>query len=60
MMLENEFEAMKPREDFTKRLILAIRGRVVSQADGSPIPDARIIPDGQAHIFTDASGNYTG
>ena len=57
-MLEKELDAMKPKEEFTCRVMLAIRGRVVSQTDGSPIPEARVILEGQPDTFTDASGTY--
>jgi len=58
IMVENEFETIKPKEEFTNRVMLAMRGRVISKGDGSPIADAKVILDHQTHTFTDASGNY--
>ena len=58
MMIEQEFEEVKPKEEFTKRVMLAIGGRVVSAKDGSPIADAKVILDYRTHTFTDEEGNY--
>ncbi|MBI1930457.1 sigma-70 family RNA polymerase sigma factor [Candidatus Poribacteria bacterium] len=58
IMVENEFATMKPKAEFTGRVMLAIRGCVVSADDGSPIADAKVILDGQTHTETDALGNY--
>ncbi|MBM3238652.1 sigma-70 family RNA polymerase sigma factor [Candidatus Poribacteria bacterium] len=58
IMMENEFEKIKPKEEFTKRVMLTIGGRVVSADAGSPIADAKVILDYQTHTFTDTSGNY--
>lgn len=58
IIMENEFEKIKPKEEFTKRVMLAIGGRVISAGDNSPVADAKVILDYQAHTFTDVSGNY--
>jgi len=58
LMMENEFEKIKPKEEFTKQVMLAIDGHVVSASDDSPIVNAKVILDYQTYTETDVLGNY--